>query len=447
MAAADGRTRARLRVDLAELLRVRDAAAARAELDHALREGGPTGPLTAAALSFARALAPADRLAWLSSLARSDEKTTPAPALVSALAEAQLGADLPRDAALTWLGLARDERVPLHHRRAAARKAARLGDHLPPADAASVAGTAADLAVERSRRGPRAAPREAEATAPAAPAPRPREASRPIPARGRRARPPSPSPWDRALADARAGQASRARRLGEEALRASAPGPELGAKVAALDSALREGGFVKDALRLRRTHLEALTGPAARTALLALAAEAEQAGLTALAAEWRADAGVVVTAARAPAAEPDGPEAHFQSAQRMLARDGEKVDVAAVLAHLEKALGGHPGGDAALALAESLVARISDGEADLARRRLDLLRAAHAAEYGPGAAGATRPAAGRDAGSARRPAGSGGGARGCARRGRAGRADGAGLCTAESFVGGCGDPPGVPASG
>src|SRR5512146_2846332 len=147
MAAADGRTRARLRVDLAELLRVRDAAAARAELDHALREGGPTGPLTAAALSFARALAPADRLAWLSSLARGDGKTTPAPALVSALAEAQLGADLPRDAALTWLGLARDERVPLHHRRAAARKAARLGDRLPPADAASVAGMAADLAV------------------------------------------------------------------------------------------------------------------------------------------------------------------------------------------------------------------------------------------------------------------------------------------------------------
>ncbi len=166
-AAADGRTRARLRVDLAEILRVRDAAAARAELDHALREGGPTGALTAAALSFARSLPPADRLAWLSSLARSEGKT-PSPVLVSALAEAQLGADLPRDAALTWLGLARDERVPLHHRRAAARKAAGLGDRLPAADAATAATTAAELAVERSRRGPRPSPREGPAVRPAA---------------------------------------------------------------------------------------------------------------------------------------------------------------------------------------------------------------------------------------------------------------------------------------
>ncbi len=67
----------------------------------------------------------------------------------------------------------------------------------------------------------------------------------------------------------------------------------------------------------------------------------------------------------------------------MLARDGQKVDVTAVLAHLEKALGGHPGADAALALAETLVARVSDGEADLGGRRLDLLRAAHVAEYAP----------------------------------------------------------------
>jgi tetratricopeptide (TPR) repeat protein len=383
-AAADGRTRARLRVDLAEILRVRDASAARAELDHALREGGATGALTAAAISFARGLPPADRLAWLSSLARSEGKT-PSPILVSALAEAQLGADLPRDAALTWLGLARDERVPLHHRRAAARRAARLGSRLPATDAAAAATMAAELAVETSRRGPRPSPREVPDPTPAAPAPRPREAARPAVPRARRARPPAPSPWDRALADARAGQASRARRLGEEALRAGAPGsgPDVGARVAALDSALREGGFVKDALRLRRTHLEALTGPAARPALLALADEAEQAGLAALAIEWRADAGVVVTVAPSRAVEPESPEAHFLAAQRILARDGEKVDVAAVLAHLEKGLGGHPGADAALALAETLVARVSGDEADLGRRRLDLLRAAQAAEYAP----------------------------------------------------------------
>src|SRR6185312_10270046 len=128
-------------------------------------------------------------------------------------------------------------------------------------------------------------------------------ASKPPPARARRPRAAPPPLWERALADARAGQASRARRLGEEALRAASPGPELNARVAALDTALREGGFVKDALRLRRTHLEALTGAAARPALLALAHEAAEAGLGALAAQWRADAGVVAAAApAAPAA-------------------------------------------------------------------------------------------------------------------------------------------------
>ena len=252
-AATDPRTRARLRVDLAELLRARDAAAARAELDHALREGGPSGALTAAALSFARSLPPADRLAWLASLAKGDGRTegktegrtdgrTPSPVLISALAEAQLGADLPRDAALTWLGLARDERVALHHRRAAARKAAQLGDRLAPPDARAAEAVSAELSVGRARRGPRSSPRElADAAVPetkisAAPS-RPHGPS----PRAKRARPAPTSLWDRAIADARAGQASRSRRLGEEALRAAGPGPELNARVAALDTALREG--------------------------------------------------------------------------------------------------------------------------------------------------------------------------------------------------------------
>ena len=87
-AATDPRTRARLRVDLAELLRARDAAAARAELDQALREGGPSGAVTAAALSFARRLPAGERLTWLSGLTKAEGKT-PAPQLVSALAEAQ----------------------------------------------------------------------------------------------------------------------------------------------------------------------------------------------------------------------------------------------------------------------------------------------------------------------------------------------------------------------
>jgi tetratricopeptide (TPR) repeat protein len=401
--ATDPRTRARLRVDLAELLRTRDAAAARAELDRALQEGGPSGALTSAALSFARSLPPADRLAWLASLAKGDGKAdgkpdskTPSPVLVSALAEAQLGADLPRDAALTWLGLARDERVALHHRRAAARKAAQLGDRLAPPDARAVEAVAAELSVGKARRGPRSSPREnLDAAVPetkmsAAPS----KPHGPSP-RAKRARPAPTSIWDRAMADARAGQASRSRRLGEEALRAAGSGPELNARVAGLDTALREGGFVKDALRLRRTHLEALDGVKARPALLALAKEADAAGLIALAIEWRTDAGVVPVLSAAVPAEAASPEGHYLAAQRRLARDGaegnkkesksdnKKADVSEVLAHLEKALAGHPGADAALALAETLTARVAVGEADLGDRKLDLLRAAHKAEHAP----------------------------------------------------------------
>jgi len=400
-AATDGRTRARLRVDLAELLRARDAAAARAEIDRALTEGGPSAAVTSAALSFARALPPGERLTWLSTFTRAEGKT-PSPLLVSALADAQLGADLPRDAALTWLGLARDERVPLHHRRAAARKAARLGEKLGPADAAAAAAVAVDLAVAKSRRGPRPSARQAPEPVAESPPAKPAAAARaPAPSRPRRPRVPAPSLWERALADARAGQASRARRLGEQALRASPPGPELNGRLATLDTALREGGFVKDALRLRRTHLEALAGAAVRPALLALAAEAEEAGLGALAAEWRADGGVVATPAPPSRPAPDTPEAHYLAAQRTLARGqsqalppsqaskaplrgtDDKAEVAAVLAHLEKALAGHPGADAALALAEALIARATSDETQLAARRLDLLRAAHAAEYAP----------------------------------------------------------------
>jgi tetratricopeptide (TPR) repeat protein len=403
-AATDARTRARLRVDLAELLRTRDAAAARAELDHALREGGPSLAVTSAALSFARTLAPADRLAWLAGLAKGDGKTdgkTPSPVLIAALAEAQLGADHPREAALTWLGLARDERVPLHHRRAAARKAAQLGDRLAPPEARAAETVSAELSVGRARRGPRSSPREItdagipESKGSAAPSKPHGSSLHGSSPRARRARPAATSLWDRAIADARAGQASRARRLGEQALRAAGPGPELNARVAALDTALREGGFVKDALRLRRTQLEALDGAKARPALLALAKEAEEAGLGTLAVEWRTDAGLVPVVSPVVPAEPTSPEAHYLAAQRSLARDGaqgstrdgkqdsKKADVAAVLAHLEKALAGHPGADAALALAETLAARVAGSEADLGHRRLDLLRAAHAAEYNP----------------------------------------------------------------
>jgi tetratricopeptide (TPR) repeat protein len=404
--AIDGRVKARLRVELAEAVRGHDAAAARDELDHAAREGGATPALMSAALSLARTMPPADRVAFignLGNLAKADGKT-PAPILLSALADAQLGADRPREAALTWLGLARDDRVPVHHRRAAARRAVKLADRLEPAEALATLTVAAELATGKPRhellRRARSLPGGAESVDAqdarragrgngALPAARPVRA----PAVRARASKPrvSPSPvavLDTALAEARAGHANRARRLGEEAIRFSAPGPELGARVGALDTALREGGFMKDALRLRRTHLEALDRGVARPALLALAVEAEEAGLGALAADWRADVGAGRTAPRVDASSPTTPAEHYLAAQRLLARDGPDAAPAQVLALLEKALAGHPGADAALALSEKIAARISDqiGPSDRRARdsvALDLLRAAHAAEYEP----------------------------------------------------------------
>ena len=77
--------------------------------------------------------------------------------------------------------------------------------------------------------------------------------------------------------------------------------------------------------------------------------------------------------------QPESPAEHYLAAQRLLAR-GEETS--GVLALLEKALARHPGADAALALAEKLVARVATPE-ESSRRRLDLLRAAHADEYEP----------------------------------------------------------------
>ena len=104
--AIDGRVKARLRVELAEVVRGHDAASARDELDHAAREGGATPALLSAALSLARTMPPADRVAFignLGNLAKADGKT-PLPILLSALADAQLGADRPREAARASCG-------------------------------------------------------------------------------------------------------------------------------------------------------------------------------------------------------------------------------------------------------------------------------------------------------------------------------------------------------
>ena len=133
----------------------------------------------------------------------------------------------------------------------------------------------------------------------------------------------------------------------------------------------------------------------ARPALLALAKEAEAAGLGALAVEAGGPPPAWSLSWRPPCARKPTPRRRTTSrrsaASRAMARqvtsktmkDSKKVDVPAVLAHLEKALAGHPGADAALALAETLAARVAVSEADLGDRRLDLLRAAHKAEHTP----------------------------------------------------------------
>ena len=132
---------------------------------------------------------------------------------------------------------------------------------------------------------------------------------------------------------------------------------------------------------MRRTYLESVGDEAERLAALrVLADEATEAGLSDLAASWRLDAGEVPLPPVASEPAPVTPTDHYLAAQRLLAR-GED-DPAKVLALLEKALARHPGADAALALAEKLVARVAKGE-DSSQRRLDLLRAAHADEYEP----------------------------------------------------------------
>src|ERR671928_161585 len=98
-AATDARARARLRVELAAVVRARDPAAAREELTNAAREAAPTQALTLAAIAMAR-----------------------------------------------------DERLPPHQRRAAANKLVRICDRLDPILGRGALFTAAMLAVGKARR-------------------------------------------------------------------------------------------------------------------------------------------------------------------------------------------------------------------------------------------------------------------------------------------------------
>ncbi len=436
--AADARSRARLRVELAALVRVRDPAAARDELTSAAHEGGATPALTLAALSVAQQLPPPERLTWLAAFGATT------PALVVALAAAQREAGHVRDAAMTLLGLARDDEAAPHHRRLAARNAVPLLEGpdaraVEPPLGCAILQTAAGLASGRTRRSllrralelakrsdlapeasvslaldwirdggePRlgrdvltrvraqghasaAVERLAQAVQQPAPPAVPAPAARPAPrrARGPARREPA-ALFDAAIAEARAGHGGRARRLGEQAVRSAPPGEARTAHAAALVGALREGKFVRDALRVRRTLLEDTAGEAARrAALLALAAEAEAVGLSALARDWRVEGGAPSAAVPASAERaPKTPADYYLAAQRLLARPDAEAAPAPVLALLEKALAGHSGADAALALAEKLATRAGTGDRtdanDASKRRLDLLRAAHIAESEP----------------------------------------------------------------
>jgi tetratricopeptide (TPR) repeat protein len=447
-AAKDMATRARLHVQLAELLRVRDLGAAVKELRSAAADAPGLPAVTLAVLSVARTLPAKDRLALLVELAPPGDTTVPAWSAAAAEAEAELGA--PGRAADAWLALARDERVLLHRRRVAARKAEALAAEISPdvqraalrlsaaltsgasrlgylrralALAVPVAaadelvalatewleaggpGHAVDAALARAQAAgspPQALDRAAaEATRRGSRTRTPGSTSgggrKPARAAGKTGTPPaqrakasavgSAERLDAALAEAKSGHANRARRFAEEALRSAPPTEALASRAAALETALREGGYLKEALRVRRTYLEGVPEAARAAPLAALAEEAAQAGLASLARIWRADAGLEDAAAFATLAEEAAPEAstpagHYLHAQRLLARLGAGDSLETVLASLERAVAGHAGASAALALADELLGRVVEGE-ELARRRLELLRAAHAAEFEP----------------------------------------------------------------
>jgi tetratricopeptide (TPR) repeat protein len=442
--AKDAGPRARLQVQLAELLRPGDAPAAREALRLATGDAPGLPAVTMAALALARTLPPKERIELLDELGAACEAPVPAWAAAVAEAHAELGA--PARAAEAWLTLGRDERVPLYRRRVAARKAEERAAEVAPETRRAALRLSASLASGPSRLGylwralalavPTANADELvaisaewlEAGGPARDvdavlarasrgAPRPHDRAPTGPGRVSRARTPTngrvrvaqdgagagagadaaraasatvvalPDRFEAALAEAKAGHASRARRLTEAALRASPSVEGLASRVAAIETALREGGTLKDALRVRRTYVEGLADEARGAALVELADEAEQAGLGGLARAWRADAGVAASppagASSASPAAPETPAEHYLAAQRLLARLGPKESVEPVLAELERAVAGHVGAPAALALAESLLARGVQGGApdELGRRRLELLRTAHAAEF------------------------------------------------------------------
>ena len=120
-ATTDGPARARLRTELAGLLRATgELTGALAELRRAADEGPGLNIVRLAVLSAARALPPLERTTFLAEIGHIAR--TEVPAWSAAIADAQRESGRPVQAARAWLALAGDNRFPAHVRRAAARQ-------------------------------------------------------------------------------------------------------------------------------------------------------------------------------------------------------------------------------------------------------------------------------------------------------------------------------------
>ena len=132
-AASDAVVRARLRTELAGLLRaVGDLPGALAELRRAADEAPGLGVVRMAVLSAARALPALDRAAFLVEVGHIAR--TEIAAWAAAAAEAQSEAGRPVLSARAWLAVAGDNRFPAHQRRAAARHAIKIAAGTLPAE-------------------------------------------------------------------------------------------------------------------------------------------------------------------------------------------------------------------------------------------------------------------------------------------------------------------------
>jgi len=132
-AASDPVVRARLRTELAGLLRaVGDLPGALAELRRAADEAPGLGVVRMAVLSAARALPSIDRAAFLVEVGHIAR--TEIAAWSAAAAEAQSEAGRPVLSARAWLAVAGDNRFPAHQRRAAVRHAIKIAAGTLPAE-------------------------------------------------------------------------------------------------------------------------------------------------------------------------------------------------------------------------------------------------------------------------------------------------------------------------